>query len=676
MSIKNIQNRVLIVFLPLLFIVLGVLSGSSYYLANQALTQSVGETAFAIGTDYSMRLKVSMDRVVLQLEDLASIQRIRTGTDKTQIMEAMTEALNRLGTIDSLSFISPDGSGFRANGVSNNLADRDYFKKAVATGKPAFSNTLLSKTTGNLAIAVAVPVTNNGKLTGVLAASVNLDRLIPLIKDVKLLDTGYGLVADATGLVIAHPKNPEFAGKLNLTQTKMNPELNMPNVENDERMVTLFKAAAATGEQKQGEYDFFGMRRIAVVTPVDLPGDQRWVMLVTAPAAEATAKMSTLARTMLSISLGFFILAAVFVVIATRRFTKPIVQLRDECLLLAQGDLRACEVKIASDDEIGQLAQGFREMRNNLRRLVADVSSRSEQLAASSEELTASADQSAQAANQVATSIAGVASGVEEQLAATDDTSDVVEEISASIEQIVSTTSKVAEQSEQAANKANEGNESVKKAVSQMTAIEKSTKAAADAVTKLNDQSKEIGTIVGTISGIAGQTNLLALNAAIEAARAGEQGRGFAVVSEEVRKLAEQSQEAAKQIATLIGEIQGDTDKAVIAMNNGAREVQLGSEVVNTAGQAFQEIVVLVTNVSGQIQDISAAMEQMAAGSQQIKTSMGRIDGLSEKAAKEAEGVAAATEEQLASMQEIAASSQSLAKLAQDLQEAVSKFQV
>jgi methyl-accepting chemotaxis protein len=168
----------------------------------------------------------------------------------------------------------------------------------------------------------------------------------------------------------------------------------------------------------------------------------------------------------------------------------------------------------------------------------------------------------------------------------------------------------------------------------------------------------------------------LALNAAIEAARAGEQGRGFAVVAEEVRRLAEQSQDAAKQIATLIREIQGDTDKAVEAMNDGTREVKLGAEVVNAAGQAFQEIVELIKKVSGRMQEISSPIEQLAAGSQQIVESVKSIDELSIRASGESQTVSAATEEQSASVEEIAAASQSLTKLAQELQEIVVKFRV
>jgi len=372
----------------------------------------------------------------------------------------------------------------------------------------------------------------------------------------------------------------------------------------------------------------------------------------------------------------FFIILVLSGWYISKIISAPLNAMVSFCKELSAGDFRDKPRKVVRKDEIGQVADALADMRNALRKLMKHINESAEQLAASSEELTASADQSAQAANQVAESITDVANGAEEQLSVADHTSKVVQQMSASIQQVAINANKVSGQSAQASNKAIEGNKSVDKAVNQMASIEKTVTTSAQVVAKLGERSKEIGQIVDTISGIAGQTNLLALNAAIEAARAGEQGRGFAVVAEEVRKLAEQSQDAAKQISALIGEIQGDTGRAVEAMNDGTREVKLGAEVVNASGKAFQEIADMVTQVSGQTKEISVAIEQMASGSQQIVESVKQIDELSKKASGEAQTVSAATEEQSASMEEIASSSQALAHLAMNLREAVSKFQI
>jgi methyl-accepting chemotaxis protein len=248
--------------------------------------------------------------------------------------------------------------------------------------------------------------------------------------------------------------------------------------------------------------------------------------------------------------------------------------------------------------------------------------------------------------------------------------------MSVSVERIAVNSVEVATMAERAANAALEGGEAIDQVVGKMADIEKTVNHSAVVVAELGVRSREIGQIVATISGIAGQTNLLALNAAIEAARAGEQGRGFAVVAEEVRKLAEQSQEAAKQIADLVGTIQSDTDKAVAAMNDGTREVKNGSEVVNTAGETFRNIVELVQQVSAQIKESTAAIEKLADGSLQIVEGVSHVDQISRNTSLEAQTVSSATEEQCATLEEVATSSATLAGLAEQLQEAVHQFKI
>lgn len=345
---------------------------------------------------------------------------------------------------------------------------------------------------------------------------------------------------------------------------------------------------------------------------------------------------------------------------------------------LSQGDYSFDVPKafLLKKDEIGVAARAMDKMLTVMRGVIGKVSHSAEQVAASSEELTASSEQAAQAANQVAGASTNVATGAVKQFKAIDETTHIVEQLSAGIQEVAANASNVAATTQQTSASAQEGGKAVQKATDQMVQIEKKVDDSAKLVGKLGERSVEIGKIVDTISGIAGQTNLLALNAAIEAARAGEQGRGFAVVAEEVRKLAEQSQDAAKQIAGLIDEIQNDTGKAVNSMQEGTREVKTGTGVVTQAGQAFMEIVGLIGQVSDQVNDISAAIEQMAASSQHIVSSVKDIDKISKEASAHTQTVSAATEEQLASMEEISSSSQALAKMSEELRKAIAIFKI
>jgi methyl-accepting chemotaxis protein len=346
--------------------------------------------------------------------------------------------------------------------------------------------------------------------------------------------------------------------------------------------------------------------------------------------------------------------------------------------VLATGDFSKAvpKEKLALRNEFGVLATAFDKMQHNMQNLIHQLSQTAEQLAASSEEMYASAEQSALAATQVATTITEVAGGAESQSKAIDDTSVTFEKMSENIQHAAANAGTVANTTNQTAMAAQEGFSAIENAIDQMLSIENTVNSSAKVVAQLGERSKEIGQIVDTISGIAGQTNLLALNAAIEAARAGEQGRGFAVVAEEVRKLAEQSQEAAKKIAALIGDIQSDTDRAVVAMNNGTSEVRKGTEVVNTAGKSFENINKLVETVLGEVQEITATLQQLAHGSKQIVIEIRDIGSVSRNALGHTQTVSAATEEQSASMEQIAASSQSLAKLAEELQHAIHQFKI
>ena len=654
---KSIQTKLTITVLTIFLVALSVLGGINYWKARGIITESITKEITNQTETSASGIGDWLEARKTELTVMALTPAIKSG-NRELIVPLIDNVAKGKSIYSIIGYIYPDGAVVNTLGTSVNLKEREYFKKAMK-GENFIADPFPSKTSGHLNIVVAVPVKENGMVTGVLYGAIDVEGLTERVLDIQVGQTGYGYVVQGDGLTIFH-HDQEIAMKSNpLKDSNASAELKHAT----ERMVK--------GETGLIRYNDKGINKM--VTFASIPG-VNWSLALTVPTAEITGVVSSLTVISLIIIVAVLIIAGLCIIWFARRIAKPIQKLELAAKRIATGDLSQNKMDVKSNDEIGRLGHSFEQMALNLRELIQKVQGATEQVSASTEELTASSEQSAQAANQVTASITDVAAGASEQMNAANDTMAVMEEMSASIQHVAAKANQVAAHSQQAFEKAKNGDKAVEQAVAQMEQIETTVTTSAQVVAKLGERSTEIGQIVDAISGIAGQTNLLALNAAIEAARAGEQGRGFAVVAEEVRKLAEQSQDAAKKIAELIGEIQGDTDKAVVAMDSGTREVKTGAEVVNTAGLAFREITGLVEEVSSQVKEISAAMQQMAAGSQNIVSSVKKIDNLGKKSAAEAQGVSAAAQEQLASMEEIASSSQALAKLAQDLQKTVAGF--
>ena len=365
-----------------------------------------------------------------------------------------------------------------------------------------------------------------------------------------------------------------------------------------------------------------------------------------------------------------------FALVINRKISKQIAPMAESARSVADGRLDIPKIKVTTNDDIGYLGTAFNDMTDNLRDLVQKVSQSSGIVASTSQEFTASIEQSAQASNQIAFAITEVSYATEKQLSVVENTTQIVSQMLKVINQILTSSKVVSDTSEKAAESALEGSKAIGKTIDQMNNIEKTVNNSAQVINGLGERSNEISQIIDTISGIAAQTNLLALNAAIEAARAGEQGRGFAVVADEVRKLAEQSSEAAKQISALIVEIQNDTQKAVAAMHKGTLEVSIGTEVVNTADRAFNEINNLVDTVSTQVREISTEIQQTANASNKIVDAVSEITEISRTIADQTQMVSAATGEQSASIEEIASAGQMLSKMALELESSLTKFKV
>jgi len=656
---KSIQTKLTVIILIILFIALSTMGGLNFFKAREIVTDNLAREMGNEASNAADDVGVWLEGRIAQLTMLAATPTMARGT-LAEIVPLMEAARQSDKAYESMVFVEASGVSHDSQGPVANVAAREYFKQALS-GKASVSDPVISKATGHAVVVVAVPVKVGGKSVGVLFGAINMEELSSKVLSIKIGKTGYAYVVQSDGMTIVHP-DKAMVMKDNILQ---NPNAPRELKQTTEKMVK--------GERGLTRYSYNGTDKMVSFSPVP---NSRWSLALTAPVAEITEVLSSLTMISLATIAVVLLVAAVVVILFARRIARPIRKIESAAARIAAGDISANRLDIRSNDEIGRLGRAFEAMSENLRALIIKVGASTDQVAASAEELNASAEQSAQAAMQIAQVITEVAVGAEKQQKAVEHTAATVEQMSAGIRQIADNTEKVASASANSAEIAATGSKSIEESIGQMNIIEKTVTKSAEVVAKLGERSKEIGHIVEVISGIAGQTNLLALNAAIEAARAGEQGRGFAVVAEEVRKLAEQSQEAAKQIADLIGEIRLDTDQAVAAMHEGTQEVRTGAEVVTHAGQAFQDIFGAVNAVSRQIGEISGSIQELAGGSQQIVKAVQDIDAVSKETSSQTQTVSAATQEQSATMQEIAASSQALAKMAEELITAVNKFRL
>lgn len=318
----------------------------------------------------------------------------------------------------------------------------------------------------------------------------------------------------------------------------------------------------------------------------------------------------------------------------SRMIANPVKMVEACASRVAAGDLTVDEIKIKNRDEIGLLSVAFNQMVVSLKDIASQLKEKSQQVAASAQQLTSNSEQ---------------------MTAVTMENSSTISQLASTVDSVASDAQQVAGASDSAVKLAEEGAKAVEKVTTQMGLISSSSNTVGQRINSLGQKSNEISQIVELITQIADQTNLLALNAAIEAARAGEAGRGFAVVAEEVRKLAEQSADAAKDIKDLIGTIQNESTEAVQAMLEGSREVEAGNVVVANVGEAFKGIISTITNLTEQVHTVAAASQEMSAGIQ---------------------NVAGTVEEQSASMEEVAAAAASLSKMSEDLDDLANRFKV
>lgn len=558
--------------------------------------------------------------------------------------------------------------------------ERPWYQAAVTNGVISWTDPYQDAGSGNMVISNAMVVQKNGQLMGVMASDILLADLTESLKDYTLGETGELIIVSKAGDLVSHP-NPDLVGlairDLNIVD----------NISNDmgKFEYTPFKRLSdppefdeefAEARKKLGLSESapileIGNDRYAYYRKTDLG----WTVLVTIEKAEVLRAANGVLLRIGIIAVLSLIVAVVFSFIFSRSLTNRVKVILDNTEKAKNGDLTA-DFTVKSSDEInmmsGYLNDTFRALANmmkDIQLISVEVSEAATNLAATSEEASASAD-------EVSRTVEEIAKGAQSQASDTETSADITYSLASKFDTLNENTQIMIESTKQAIEANSVGTEKIEILSKSAAASGEASARIGKSIVELNNQTRDIDSILAAITGIAEQTNLLALNASIEAARAGEHGRGFAVVADEIRKLAEESNQSAEQIRGIINNIQRDSEKTVLEMKEVEEITKEQSAAVVDMSSSFNTISSAIEAIASKIDAISHSVGLLNDDKNNLVSSIQNISAVSQETAAGAEQVSAATDQQRVAVSEVAESAELLNDIAMKLNKEMSKFKI
>lgn len=650
-------RRKLIPILVLLAVIPAIITSAlSIYQASNLVTGKVNELTKQVSTELSLSVDAFIGNIEGQVNAVGSLPDV-VNLNKTQMINSIKaiaisnpSILNLyMGDVDKEMFLYP----LTKLPADYDPTGRPWYQAAVAAGgNMAITTPYQDVGTGKMIITVAKSITlANGK-QAVVAADVDLTILLDSINKVKVGNTGYATLLQSDGVILAHPDK----------------KLVLQNI------TKKFDFGQTILDKKSGNltYKMNGQTKIMGFDVSKLTG---WISIASLPKSEYAADLKSAIIWIISIIVVVLIVAIIFGLLVANYVRKPLAQIKEYLKRAEDGDF-TIDFEIKRNDEIGQIEHSFLNMIQTQKSVIADIIHSSDELIKSSGTMMKMSRDSVLAIKDISQSIESISASTENNSASLQEANAGIEEMSSNSQIVASTIHKVKQNSENSVQIANSGHTSVDVATNSIVKIKSSAEEVSAVVGELYSASQEIDAIVNAITSIASQTNLLALNAAIEAARAGEAGKGFAVVADEVRKLAEESNNAASSIGKLIEHIQVKINTAVTTTEKEIGFVDEGIQNNSLVKSALEDIIKSIQLVDKHIEEVTAAAEEQSASASEISQVVNSISYAIEETVKSTESMTSAARNQSDTISTLEESAKTLEGLAEKLAAQTKKFKI
>ncbi|WP_054954849.1 methyl-accepting chemotaxis protein [Paenibacillus dakarensis] len=496
-----------------------------------------------------------------------------------------------------------------------------------------------------------------GNIVGVQGVDVSLESLTNMINDIKIGDNGFVILADQTGTILAHPRQPE----MNFKTLK---DLNVKEFADIDKMADKNFHITVNGKQ--------------VPVSVYVSPETGWKYIAMMDKGEIDATVKDI-RTMIALITSIIAVVAVGItLLVSGAITKPIKAVVQYLQQIGSGDLATeiPEAMLSRKHEVGDMVRALNDMKQDMQNMIGGISGSAHTVSRATFSLTDSLDQTQKASSQITESIIQLSTASSDEASTVMAGSEKVDDLGESIDQVTDSTQEILALAHHTGELNQRGIGIVQELVGRFNKTLQSSEESAKAIKDVSDSAGEISSILITILEISRQTNLLALNASIEAARAGEHGRGFSVVASEIRKLAEQSASAVNDIGHIITNVNNQVGAAVQSIGT-SRELFMDQETaVRETESIFNEIMESVdsqTNKAGQVDEYIQLMIEKRNELMDVFTN---ISAITEENAAITQDVSAAAEEQLATMDDVASYLSKLSELSKDLEDNIKKFNI